>query len=504
MLVLLLVTVIYSGLSVVIHHEILREAPPDRFMIPKLILPKAVNRKPLTPGQSLVVGHHPRIPRLVNDVTIDWNETMHRPWLEFSASSSTIQRDQPPPYMVLLTDWGWNHPNHTHALTFLRSMRERELYRAIVNHPYFHPKAWQDIRDGILPISKYTHYYVFADILQCPESNYPKYGREFYLENFDATLGRRVPQKDKYPRCMRHPKTFTFDFLNHLLFRKRHKSNKITATLVALSCTSWRHQCPKYGDQVSVAAIGGSFDDMDLNRDQGFMPPAPNPVILSKKEEAAIANCNDDDDRPLKAVYVGNFRSGKNRAFHKKHTGPRMAYKQFHDPSKGIIVLHTNDLDKMGSIISTNNETILENPSYHSLLRNTKFALVPRGDNKFSYRFTEALSAGAIPIFHGDNHVLPFRPELVDWNRCGLVLPEKDAGETTLAKIEELLKQPKKLCSMRQYCYFEIYQKYVATPTKQINGLLEGLEALAKGPRKEHVGLVCNETSIESLDCNPI
>ena len=167
-------------------------------------------------------------------------------------------------------------------------------------------------------------------------------------------------------------------------------------------------------------------------------------------------------------------------------------------------MLHTNDLDKMGSIISTNNETILENPSYHSLLRNTKFALVPRGDNKFSYRFTEALSAGAIPIFHGDNHVLPFRPELVDWNRCGLVLPEKDAGETTLAKIEELLKQPKKLCSMRQYCYFEIYQKYVATPTKQINGLLEGLEALAKGPRKEHVGLVCNETSIESLDCNLI
>ena len=498
--VLVHVTAIYTGIQIVLQSRILREARGTQ----GLSNSKAV--------------HYPRIPRLINDVTIEWDETMHRPWLSLLNQTNQGTYDstiRPPPFMILLTDWGWNHPNQTHALTHIRSLRERELLSGIVNHPYFHPKGWEDIRNGILPISATVNYYVFADVLQCPESNYPNYGSPY--ENFDGFQNRSIPQGG-FKKCMRNPETF--DFLEHPLFQNtttlsaagvadRAKNDKsATATLVTLNCRGWRPACPKFdNDHISVAAIGGSFDDMVLYRDQGLMPPAPKPVRLSKAEEAAIASCNDEADRPLNVVYVGNFRSGKNTPFHNQHGGARSSYKDFHNASEGIVILHKDHLDNLGSIISTSNQTMLETPSYQSLLRSTKFALVPRGDNKFSYRFTEALSAGAIPVFHGDNHVLPFRPELVDWNKCGLVLPEKDAGATAMKLIQDLIRQPNatsKLCSMRQYCYFEIYQKFVATPTKEINGLVEGLEALARGERKEHVGLVCNQTSVANLDCNTI
>ena len=146
----------------------------------------------------------------------------------------------------------------------------------------------------------------------------------------------------------------------------------------------------------------------------------------------------------------------------------------------------------------------LKNATWKRVMRSTKFALAPRGDNKFSYRFTEALSAGAIPVFHGDGYIFPFRPEIVDWNKCALILPEKDAGQTAMDLIHELLASPEKMCKRRQYCYFEIYQKYMATNTRIINGLVEGLEALARGERKPPAGYFCNKTSIENFDCNPI
>jgi Exostosin family len=78
-----------------------------------------------------------------------------------------------------------------------------------------------------------------------------------------------------------------------------------------------------------------------------------------------------------------------------------------------------------GSVIPSNgNHTILitdtkrlhkryQNLTYTDLLKQSKFAAVPRGDNLYSYRFTEVLAAGAIPVlFANPDWVLPFRTEL--------------------------------------------------------------------------------------------
>ena len=53
---------------------------------------------------------------------------------------------------------------------------------------------------------------------------------------------------------------------------------------------------------MSVAAAGGIFPNMNILKEQGLMPRAPNPIRLSDEERVSIPT-----QRPLKAVYVGTF-----------------------------------------------------------------------------------------------------------------------------------------------------------------------------------------------------
>ena len=110
---------------------------------------------------------------------------------------------------------------------------------------------------------------------------------------------------------------------------------------------------------------------------------------------------------------------------------------------------------------------------------------------------------GTIPVYHGDNYVLPFRPELIDWNKCAIILPEKDAGNVTMNYIEhKLLPDPERMCRMRNYCYFEIYKKYIETDIRIIDGLVKGLDLVAKGHVSTFRGHQCNHT--KDTGCNNI
>jgi hypothetical protein len=79
---------------------------------------------------------------------------------------------------------------------------------------------------------------------------------------------------------------------------------------------------------------------------------------------------------------------------------------------------------RSASVIPSNgNHTILitdtkrlhkryQNLIYTDLLKQSKFDAVKRGDNLYSYRFTEVLAAGAIPVlFANQDWVLPFRTD---------------------------------------------------------------------------------------------
>ena len=182
----------------------------------------------------------------------------------------------------------------------------------------------------------------------------------------------------------------------------------------------------------------------------GLPPPAPNPVVLTREQTHDIVTCQAEETRPFLLTFVGNFR-------HR---------------TRQKLKLLTNDKDVLITRRGMENKF---NGTFHELLALSKFAAAPRGDNKFSYRLTEVLSGGSIPVIHADSWVLPFRKELVDWTECALHIPEADVNKTLdiLAQIDD-----KKRCQMRQKCY-EIYNKYMRTEEGTIAGIIESLEMVA-------------------------
>ena len=112
------------------------------------------------------------------------------------------------------------------------------------------------------------------------------------------------------------------------------------------------------------------------------------------------------------------------------------------------------------------------NETYSSLLFKAIFSGAPRGDNLFSYRFPEVLSAGAIPVVHADDWVLPLHHNLVDWSQCIVRIPEAKVNDTVniLREISD-----NERCRMRRYCY-DVYQKWMINPEANIAGMLDSIE----------------------------
>lgn len=111
--------------------------------------------------------------------------------------------------------------------------------------------------------------------------------------------------------------------------------------------------------------------------------------------------------------------------------------------------------------------------TYESLLAQSKFSAAVRGDNLFSFRFTELLSAGAIPVIYADGWVLPFSRDLIGWEEYMVVIEEKKANET-LRVLESISSEQR--CRMRKRG-LEVYNQYMRTRAGTLQGILDGLEA---------------------------
>jgi Exostosin family len=184
----------------------------------------------------------------------------------------------------------------------------------------------------------------------------------------------------------------------------------------------------------------------------GLSPPPINPLRLSHSERTSVMETCVHDVSLNRSYFfscVGQAR-----------TPLRVELYKHHNLTKGIILM---DRDHFV-------QTLGRNITYEELLQRSIFAAAPRGDNRFSYRFTEVLSAGAIPVVHSDDWVLPFRKEFVDWPKeCAIVIPETDVNHAL-----EILSaiSPVERCYRRRRCY-EIYIKYMANPEGTIAGILE-------------------------------
>lgn len=90
----------------------------------------------------------------INDKTLQWDASKRRLWMMDGGSV--------PPAVVTLTSMYWNHPNQSFGTLHFRTQGSRRLLEGVLNHPWFHPTAWDDIVEGRWNNSG-TRVYAFFD-----------------------------------------------------------------------------------------------------------------------------------------------------------------------------------------------------------------------------------------------------------------------------------------------------------------------------------------------------
>jgi hypothetical protein len=116
-------------------------------------------------------------------------------------------------------------------------------------------------------------------------------------------------------------------------------------------------------------------------------------------------------------TFLGNFHSHPVR--------PRFG-QMLHDPSEGVIVVDSHST-----------EAVLYD--FTDLLVNTSFTLVLRGDKEFSYRFTEAVCSGSVPVLVSDGWIVPFSQHLVPFQDYGVQVSEDAEAGRVLSTLRALI-----------------------------------------------------------------
>ena len=372
----------------------------------------------------------------LHDTTLNWSTTVEREWL----------LPEKPLAMVLLTNFGWNQPNVTAGLEVYRGLRTRKLVHGIVNHPWFHPTAWEDINSGRLQVSPTTRYYVFLDRETCAEKNYPNYGLDGLHGNRDPVGGRG--------ECCGWKEHFIHGVMNSTVMSSPN------AKFVLFECGGtgprghFRQDRVLYNNSKLVfASVSASVRQNPQPQDLGLPPPAQHPYDLSTEQRRDIESCASEANRTKLLTYTGQFRTSVRKELKKLDNG------------KDIILWNMR---------MNPNNTAKGIQRLHLLALESSFSATPRGDNLFSYRFVEVMSCGSIPVVHADNWVYPFAPQLINWSSIVVILPESRANETA----DVLRSIPlEERCRMRRRVV-EIYDRYLKNGEGTVNGIVESLERL--------------------------
>ena len=376
------------------------------------------------------------------------------------------------PAQVLLTTFGWNHPDPYIARQTGRTKFQAGLNRGIEHHPWYNPGGWKAHSAKALPFNSTQRSYVFLDLETCYEENFPNYGWGL-TANSDRENGR--PYLSSSGGQIRHMKAVCpviDQILDSPMFQDPRTNHSSVLVLFDCgwngppqwSCLNRKHNSKLNQRHVSIVSESQSFSNYRSALDLGLPPPAIHTVPWSPSQEAAIANL-EENTRPYLFTFTGNFR----------HPA-RQELLKLHDPLAGILVQPHFGGSMNTSFIGRGVHEQFANlkGAYTTLMGQSRFAGVPRGDNLFSYRFTEALSGGCIPVVYADGWVLPFSESLIDWKDIAIIVPERDAARTLEYLNNTTLE---KELEMRKRGY-DFYKRYMATPEGVIAGIVESLELL--------------------------
>ena len=310
----------------------------------------------------------------INDKTVAWPSN----WSPSIPSNQTAQ--------ILLTNYGWNHRNPQKGLSYARSLRSTGLLEGILKHPYFNPVDWTNVSSKPTNITTY----VFLDVEMCFELNWPHYGGNAGYVHFKGgtnvdTVGNRSTTLERDGDCCQ--------FQNYATSQPIFQSPNVRLVLFDCSGRGMAYCCldRRNVKKTSVVSISATTT-MQSKQDLGLPPPAARPLVLSREEIHNVQTCN-EASRPLLYTFAGAI-------WNRGDVRPKL--KRLHNKRDVLVVTSAR----------------MVNRTYGDLMFQSKFAGTPKGDDLFSYRFTEAMSAGAIPVVHADDWAMPFSSKLIDWSKC--------------------------------------------------------------------------------------
>lgn len=461
----------------------------------------------------------------LHDQTIPWNYDISHLWLNYekelehkqkqkddihedievngmpsssmllSSSSTSLKvysRQSKPSYMILLTNHGWNQPNQLLSkLLYSRCIRTTELIKSIIDHSHFHPTAYEEIMNGKRNIDPNIRYYIILDIDTCFETNYP-YSGKGYIGNSDTNGYRFRGYFKKYRSCYSMDTTCSKQYINHELYNTPFFINSTLSDnnnnpnpnnrLLLFECrgsglpSNFRtYYNPNHLSLITLSSTQNII--LNGSSDQGLVPPSRNVISLNDERHKNIImsymnhyknqNCSDATMIEKKEFFISFVGNTKRKKKVKIGDTIRQELLQYHNMSDSILISDTKHVNKYTSL------------SYLDIMISSEYCLIPRGENLFSYRFTEVLSTGCIPVLisNDEKWLLPYiQPQIVNWNECVIYM-----NHTNTVNMISILKSIsyQQRCIMHYKCY-HIYSKYMSNTDQVIRGIINGIESLVE------------------------
>lgn len=211
---------------------------------------------------------------------------------------------------------------------------------------------------------------------------------------------------------------------------------------------------------VVVGALSYRKGQLREGLDIAVPPPTKvrNDSLFPKNEHEVEARCRASDVRRLALSFRGSPRD--------RATKVRLQLQHLHGawvdglgPIK--VTLLKADLEALPRWSPYLPRLRDQNGTFAEELFWSHFALAPRGDALFSYRLTEIMAAGVVPVIVADDWALAF-DELIDWSRTSVVVRENDT-----ASIPAMLAafSVDAVCAMRRRA-FRTFHRFLRSPVE--------------------------------------
>ena len=176
-------------------------------------------------------------------------------------------------------------------------------------------------------------------------------------------------------------------------------------------------------------------------------------------------NIEDIKNRNIFLSFKGNFNSSKKRKkILQNFIKEKNKLKDIYTRSK-IIILDSKKI--------LNNDRLDEKYSYDNIMKNSIFGILVEGDLPWTYRLTELINSGIIPIIvETETNILPFI-QFIDYSKFSFVIKEKDISDFII-NLPIIYNQIKE--GQRDYMLQELYnvnQKYFINRKSQMTTMIE-------------------------------